>query len=132
MKSKSVTVIDCQEWDELVETTYGRPYCFQQQDGCRHRGIEYFSIPDEWLEYDENDYPDSVPEIVNHEKMCVKFSSWLARDPKQLLTNPEDNSEWALEMWWERNFYPPLQAVVEDLHKRGLLAEGEYGINIDW
>lgn len=34
---KTKTVIEVQEWDALVEKTYGRPYKFQQQDGCQSR-----------------------------------------------------------------------------------------------
>jgi hypothetical protein len=35
-------------------------------------------------------------------------------------------------MWWGRNFYPELSVVVNDLHAKGLLDEGEYEIDIDW
>lgn len=34
---KTVKVIDLQEWDDLVSSTYGRPYNFQQQDDCKER-----------------------------------------------------------------------------------------------
>jgi hypothetical protein len=35
-------------------------------------------------------------------------------------------------MWWDRNFYPNLQMVANDLHEKGLLAAGDYIISIDW
>ena len=33
---------------------------------------------------------------------------------------------------WERNFYPNIQAVANDLYKKGLLETGDYWIDIDW
>jgi hypothetical protein len=35
-------------------------------------------------------------------------------------------------MFWDRNFYPNVQMVANDLHKKGLLEAGEYSIRIDW
>jgi len=35
-------------------------------------------------------------------------------------------------MWWERNFYPDVEMIANDLHKRGILEAGEYVIDIDW
>lgn len=37
-----------------------------------------------------------------------------------------------LSLWWERNFYPSVEVVANDLHARGLLPAGEYTIDIDW
>jgi hypothetical protein len=37
-----------------------------------------------------------------------------------------------IELCWERNFYPCLDMVVNDLYKKGLIEEGEYVINIDY
>lgn len=34
LKFETKKIIDCFDWDELVTETYGKPYCFQQQDGC--------------------------------------------------------------------------------------------------
>lgn len=124
MKTKSVKIIEVQDWDGLVRDTYGKPYSFQQQDGCRERGHEYLTVPD-----DDNDdeMNESIPEEVNGEEMGVKFITWLARDPKQPI--PENNY---LDMFWERNFYPDINALANDLHKRGLIEEGDYMIDINW
>jgi len=82
LKIKSVQVIEERDWSNLVEETYGRPYNFQQQDGCQARGTHNLTVPED----DNDEYMnDSVPEIVNHEEMGVKFAVWLARDPKQPL-----------------------------------------------
>jgi hypothetical protein len=139
MKVRTEKVVDVSEWDKLVKETYGRPYCFQQQDGCRDRGIFYLSVPDD----DDHDAlsHDVIPEIVNHKTKCVKFAVWLARDPKQPLAGGVDEGGvdkgvrtemWAIEMWWDRNFYPNIHVIANDLHKKGLLESGEYLINIDW
>lgn len=37
-----------------------------------------------------------------------------------------------IELFWKRNFYPCLQSVANDLHKKGLVESGEYLIEIDW
>lgn len=122
--------IEVSDLNKLVEETYGRTYHFQQQDGCKSRGIHQFSVPDDEVYDYEN---DRVPEEVNHREMGVSFKAWLERDPKQLL---ETDDEWdrknGLEMWWQRNFYPEFQMVANDLYNKGLLPEGEYIINIDW
>lgn len=129
MKIENKKFIESEDWDELVEETYGRIYKFQQQQGCQDRGIVNITIPD--TAYNDEMH-DSIPEIVNGEEMGVKFDVWLARDPKQLLLNKEDQQSWSLGMWWERNFYPDLQTIANDLHKKGLIEAGEYVINIDW
>jgi len=124
---KNVKMIDVSDWDELVERTYKRKYSFQQQDGCKSRGIEEITVPFD----DDCDYEnDTVPEVVNGKDMGVKFNAWVGRDPKQKLKDQECDSE--LRLWWERNFYPDVQMVANDLHAKGLLPKGDYIINIDW
>lgn len=112
-----VTIIDVDEWDNLVMETYGKVYNLQQQDGCQDRKTVYLTIPDQAYDYQN----DSIPEVVNGDKMGVSFKAWLERDP-----------EHGLSIFWERNFYPELQTVANDLYNKGLLEAGEYGINIDW
>jgi hypothetical protein len=125
LKTRKEQVIDVGDWDDLVMTTYGRPYSFQQQDGCQSRGREYLKVPDDYEDFEN----DTVPEKVNHPEMGVSFAAWLARDPEQLLPN---KGKWETDMWWDRNFYPTIQMVANDLHAKGLLPEGEYTIDIDW
>ena len=69
MKTKQV--IEVQEFDALVKKTYGRPYNFQQQDGCQSRGTVGITVPAEASDYQR----DSVPEEVNHETMGVSFKA---------------------------------------------------------
>lgn len=120
IKTKSVQMIDVGDFDDLVTKTYGRPYSFQQQDGCKERGTFDLTVP-----CDINDFEnDTVPEEINGDEMGVSFSAWLARDPK----------EWKRTKLhrWERNFYPTIESVANDLHAKGLLPAGEYVIDIDW
>lgn len=127
--TRTEQVIDVGDWDSLVETTYGRPYSFQQQDGCKERQRVKITIPDDAEDYDNHE----VPEEVNHEEMGVSFKAWLDRDPHQPLNSPD---EWdrknGLSMWWERNFYPTVEMVANDLHAKGLIEAGTYTIDIDW
>ena len=126
---KIKNTIDVDDWDNLVQETYNRPYSFQQQDGCKSRGVEYITVP----ESDPYDYEnDTVPENVNDPEMGVSFKAWLERDPKQKLSNPEDQQDYCLGLWWDRNFYPHISMIINDLHAKGLLEEGEYIIDIDW
>lgn len=122
--------ITVQELDELVEKTYGRIYCFQQQDDCKERGSEYHTVP----ELNPTDYDrDNIPEIVNHPMMGVSFKAWLERDPqKKLNTNIRWDYENGLELWWHRNFYPHVSMVLNDLYEKGLIEAGNYCIVIDW
>jgi hypothetical protein len=126
MKTKQV--IELSEWNALVVKTYGRPYNLQQQDGCMPRGTEYLTVPAEPCDYDR----PSVPEKVNAETMGVSFAAWLARDPAQKLPAPDEQEDYCLKLWWHRNFYPDLQMVANDLHRRGLLEAGKHTILIDW
>jgi hypothetical protein len=127
MIGKPVIKIEVQDWDKLVKDTYGRPYTFQQQDHCKSRGIHEFSVP---MEYPDDYENDTVPEKVNDPDMGVSFEAWLERDPKQLLV--VETEPWSLALWWDRNFYPCVDQIINDLHSKGLLPEGEYAINIDW
>ena len=126
---KKVNYMAVEEFDSLVVNTYGRPYSFQQQDGCRERGTHRFEIPIDSADDFQN---DTVPEVVNGEEMGVKFESWLMRDPKQKLSTSEHLSKKSLELWWHRNFYPDVSMVLNDLFKRGLIPSGHLVIEIDW
>ena len=129
MKIKNVKMIEVSDWDDLVTETYKRPYSFQQQDGCQGRGTVNITIPDE-LYGEEEEMNDTVPETINGEEMGVKFKSWLERDPKQPVGDRKD--EWEIGLFWDRNFYPNLQTVANDLHEKGLIEAGDYTIEIDW
>jgi hypothetical protein len=131
MKINKVNMINVSEWDKLVKDTYKRPYCFQQQDGCKDRGTFPITVPEFADDYEN----DTVPEEVNHEEMGVSFKAWLNRDPKSPLKDEEEGSDteqWEIDMWWDRNFYPNIQMIANDLQERGLLDAGDYVINIDW
>ena len=126
IKFKNVKVISLQDWDDLVQKTYGRIYSFQQQDDCKDRGIFCFSVPGEACDFENC----SIEERVNGREMGVSFKAWLERDPKQPIK--DQKYDWELGLFWGRNFYPEFQMVANDLNKKGLLPDGEYGINIDW
>lgn len=129
LKIRTEQVIEVSDWDNLVEETYGRPYSFQQQDGCKSRGVFRFKVPDDADDIEE----DTIPEIVNHSEMGVSFAAWLKRDPKAPLAGERvREDDFGIRLWWERNFYPDVQMVANDLHAKGLLEAGEYTINIDW
>jgi len=128
MKIHTIKVIPVSEWDKLVTETYGKPYSFQQQDGCRPREMFEISVPD-ICEY-ETPHAE-IPEDWAGNIMCVDFEVWLKTDPEtQKARNGWD--DYKLESFWNRSFYPSLEMLINDLHKRGLLEEGEYSIDLDW
>ena len=126
IRTRTEKLIDVQDWDALVTETYGRPYSFQQQDGCKERQLVSITVPDECDDFEN----DTVPEIVNGDEMGVSFKAWLARDPKTPLRDRDDT--FGLTLWWERNFYPDVQMIANDLYVKGLIEAGDYIINIDW
>ncbi len=128
MKVKKVNFIDVDDWDDIVVKTYKRPYSFQQQDGCKSRGIVEITVPERADDYKN----DTIPEVVNGNEMGVSFAAWLARDPKKKLPGKDDQDSFSLELFWHRSFYPNIQMVANDLHAKGLLNAGDYTINIDW
>lgn len=127
---KTLQTIDEGDFSQLVMDTYGRIYDFQQQDDCKPRGLEYITVPSEGYSRDFDN--DTIPDKVNGEERGVSFKAWLARDPKEWNGDPGESSQWCIDLFWARNFYPSLDMVVNDLHTRGLLPAGEYAINIDW
>ena len=128
VRTRTEQVIDVSDWDALVTETYGRPYSFQQQDGCKARGRESLTVS--LCEPDDYDNEVVVPDVINGEEMGVSFTAWLARDPKEW--NGEVGDERWLDLFWERNFYPTAESIGNDLLKRGLIEAGEYVIDIDW
>lgn len=130
IKTRTITLIDVGDFDNLVSETYGRIYDLQQQDGCKKRQLVEISVPC----LSPYDYENvAVEEKVNGQQMGVSFAAWLARDPKQKLnTTDKWDYEHGLDLFWRRNFYPSLDMVINDLYDRGLLPAGEYAIDIDW
>ncbi len=129
IKSRRTSVIELQDWDDMVVKTYGRPYSFQQQGGCKSRGTYELTVP---CKHPEDYDATTLPDEVNGRKMGVSFAAWLARDPKEWNGETGGGRGFCIELFWERNFYPHVEMVANDLHKRGLLDAGEYLINIDW
>lgn len=121
---KNVNLISVQDWDALVQEVYGKPYNFQQQDGCKERGISWQECPSEGYDYEV----DSIPIKVNGYEMGVSFKTWL-ETPADMQWFKE---KWENEMFWERNFYPCVDMIINDLHEKGYLPEGEFGIEVDW
>lgn len=126
IKFETKKVIEVSDFDDLVEKTYGRPYSFQQQEGCKPRGTVHITVPEDGGWDFEN---DTIPEKVNGDEMGVSFKAWLERDPNQIA--PFD-SDWENRLFWHRNFYPDFSMVINDLHEKGLFPAGDYVINIDW
>lgn len=119
-------MVSVQDWDDLVTQVYARPYSFQQQEGCQDRGVFHLTIPAR-----ANDYTnDTLPEKINGEEMGVSFQAWLTRDPSEWNGAPSDQR--FIHLFWDRNFYPDIQTVANDLHKKGMIEAGEYTIEIDW
>lgn len=126
LKYNNVRFVELSDWDDLVRSTYGKPYSFQQQNGCRGRGIYSFTVP----ELFEDDYPELIPEKINGSEMGINLKSWLLRDPKEPVEARSD--DFYIKLFWHRNFYPNIHVLANDLYQKGLIEKGDYIINIDW
>jgi hypothetical protein len=123
LKYKTQRVVRCSDFDKLVRETYGKIYCFQQQEGCRDRGQYGFAVPDKWADDFEN---DEIPIQVNGEEMGVSFKSWLA------VNDNFYSNTFHERLFWERNFYPSFEVLVNDLYEKGLIEAGDYVLDVDW
>ena len=64
--------------------------------------------------------------------MGVSFDTWLKTTVKEVNElHPEEYSG-QNDLWWERNFYPYIDMIINDLYEKGLVEEGDYAIEIDW
>ena len=108
------TVLHESEFSNLVRQTFERPYSLQQQ-GDMHSQESFirFDVPAE-LEWE-------------HEP---SLETWLATTPP----DPEDHSMAAFtnRLRWDREFYPDLQDIANELHARGQLDAGTYVLHVWW
>jgi hypothetical protein len=128
IKINTINVIDVHDWNALVRRIYDKPYNLQQQDGCYNNGDLYD------IEVDLNNKLDDVFEIdipkeVNGDIQGVNFETWLKTDP---LTHTPDWIQWRIDLFWERNFYPDINILAQDLCRKGHINEGSYSIKIWW
>jgi hypothetical protein len=120
-------MIESLELDELVKKNYNKPYRFQQQEGSRSRNCEHFIIPTLGTDFHRN----TIPEVIPSKVRGVSFKAWLDRDPKTQL-NGEKTPDWKIKVFWERNFYPNPEILLNDLYYRGLIPAGELVIRINY
>ena len=131
---ETVKMIDVNEWDKFVQDVYGKPYNFQQQDGCKEGGLETFvcTTTEEFLEWgmEETEYKATeIPFEVNGKEMGVSFKTWMNTTPEETAKYFEFQSD--NELFWQRSFYPHIDMIAHDLYLKGLLEPGEYTINMD-
>jgi len=119
---KNIKVIEVSEFDKLVFDTYGKPYSFQEQDGCKGKGKKYITVP-----CIEHDYK---ADNIQGERKGVSFKAWLNKDIDEPFGKRKSKIDNAL--FWFRNFYPHVSMIINDLFAKGLLEKGEYAIEIDW
>lgn len=129
LRYETKKVIDSYSLDKLIRETYGNPYCFQQQDGCKSRGVEYITIPVREPDYYEN---TSLEFKINGSEMGVSFDTWLTTTVEEVNARHPESYKGQNDLWWERNFYPHIETIMNDLYEKGLIEAGDYMINIDW
>ena len=117
---KTIKVIDYLDWDRLVQETYNKDYCIQQQEGCMVKGLIKLQVSKTPSDFDTD------RTRLKFGEMGVNFNTWLETEFGK---TPNLINE---VIYWKRNFYPLLEILASDLCKKGLIDEGEYFINIDW
>lgn len=129
LKVSNRKLIELHDWDKLVEETYGKIYSFQQQEGCQDRGIVDIEVSKDEV---EDTYPDKIPIIINGDEMGVSFKTWLNTTKENIEDKLKGFDKQTSSLIWERNFYPDIQVIANDMCRKGLIEEGAYSINIDW
>ena len=128
LKIKTCKIIDVHDWNDFIKDIYGLPYNFQQQDGCKDRGIEVITVPIEYSQDDDDEMHDDIPLQINGDIRGIKFEVWKNSNPNDF----KFKYDWEPKLFYDRNFYPHINMITNDLYKRGLLEAGEYIIHIDW
>src|SRR5574343_1183830 len=103
---KNVNIFQLNEFDELIKKEYNKKYySFQQQDGCKDRGIEYFTIPIN--DPEDLDNLSMIEDDVKNNRLSVyrgvKFEEWLLKD-KDFKWFIGKEREYENALLWERNF----------------------------
>lgn len=129
LKIQKRNIIDVQDWDNLISQTYDKIYSYQQQDGCKERQTVTITVPVK----DPEDFKNTeIPFEVNGKEMGVSFQTWLNTSPEDTAKHFNPEFGWKNETFWDRNFYPHEDMIINDLYAKGLLEAGEYDIKIDW
>lgn len=128
LKYKTVKIIYSTDLDKLVEETYKKSYCFQQQDGCRERGEQFWIKIPSVESYDEF-YPDKLYKFTDNFSFGVKFETWLNTNPSNSIDGISETSK--IKTHWKRHFYPDYHILLNDLHEKDLIEKGEYIIQVD-
>ncbi len=102
IKTTPVDTIKCWDLDELVTTTYGKPYDFQSEEEGRDRGFYRF--------------------VVKNDDVSVCFEQ----------ENPIPLDEWLKDTSGSRLVYPLFDELILDLKAKGLIKDGDYYIVVDW
>ena len=111
------TVLHESEFSDLVRQTFERPYSLQQQgDMHSQESFVRFDVP---ADREEEEH-----------WQAVSMEEWLAATPP----DPEDRSMEAFtdRLRWDREFYPQLDSVANELHARGQLDAGTYVLHVWW
>lgn len=114
---QDVRLIEEREFSALVTRVYGRPYRLQQNMMLGQDTIYPLTVPE----------PEPVDE--SHEP---SFAEWASQDPDLDADGHPWRHAWEKEIWWEREFYPPFSALVNDLYERGHLPMGTFMLHVWW
>lgn len=127
---KNVMLIDSLVFDKIVESVYGKHYYFQQQNGCRYKGIDLYTVPVMGFKEEDQELNklEDLNRVVNSNTMGIYFSDWLNTD----YSTDNWNDNYHKLLWWERNFYPCPEMIINDLFDKGVLPKCELVIHIDW
>lgn len=108
-------VIDETAFSKLVSETYNTPYQAQQS------GLDYPAFLDQG-----SIHHITVPYTVSSEDE-KKFQEWL----EERMDIDTANIDWSRKLTLERTWVP-VQPILNDLHKRGLLPEGKFCLHVWW
>lgn len=128
LKLETIKVIDVDKWNDFIVETYGKPYNFQQQDGCKERQYTNVDVKYYVGEWDINEELEELEEYGG-DIPFVRLDEWLAKEVEK---PSEGNEKWRIETRWERDFYPHIGELIIDLYNKNLIKLETFYINIDW
>lgn len=114
LKSETIQRIEESDFSDLVQAVYKRPYRLQQSSELGQ--YEYLTLEVEEL----SQFDDETLAEVDRE-----INEWVNSKLPKLEGR-------ALELWWQRENAPDLEALVIDLTIRGHLKPGEYILTVWW
>jgi hypothetical protein len=100
----------------------------ESQDDEKEENVKMVEKIDEPEDFENTE----IPFKINGSEMGVSFETWLKTSPEDTAKQFNRDHKWENRLFLDRNFYPHVDMIINDLYSKGLIEAGEYDIKIDW